>query len=113
MDPAAPGIHAATSADGVAFDRLPDPIIAARPQLAEAFDELAVGEPFALVTRTLDEAEPVHVGLFFSGTRPGGEAGLFIDRSATPARTTGCRSTRFSGRIRSWKPDRRATPVRV
>ena len=97
LDPAAPGIHAATADDGVSFTRLPEPIIERRPALEEAFDALAVGDPFALVTHTLEDAEPVHVGLFFSGTRPGGEPGLLVDSIGYAGSYDGLSFTRFFG----------------
>jgi hypothetical protein len=97
MDPAAPGIHAVTSGDGASFDRLPEPIIAARPQLEDAFDEIAVGDPFALVTPTLDDTEPFHVGLFFRGTRPGGEAGELVDAIGYAGSYDGLAFDRFFG----------------
>jgi hypothetical protein len=97
MSPDRPGIHAAIGDDGVAFNRLPDPIIEARPALEDAFDELAVADPFALVTDTLDEAEPVHVGLFFSGTRPGGEPGVLVDAIGYAGSYDGRAFTRFFG----------------
>lgn len=97
VDPEAPGIHAATAADGVDFTRAPAPIIARRPGLEEAFDSRAVADPFALVTPTLDEAEPVHVGLFFAGTRPGGDPGQLIDSIGYAGSYDGLAFTRFFG----------------
>jgi hypothetical protein len=70
--PGTPGILAAASDDdGVTFDPL-GPVITPRPDLDEAFDADAVGDPFALVTIPLDStgADQVHIGLFFTGTRP-------------------------------------------
>lgn len=63
-------ILAADSDDGVAFAPRADPVITPRPDLAEAFDADAVGDPFALVTVPLDASDTVHIGLFFTGTRP-------------------------------------------
>lgn len=97
MDPDAPGIHAAIAADGIAFTREPAPVVERRPALADAFDTRAVGEPFALVTATRDEAEPVHVGLFFTGTRPGGEPGTLIDSIGYCGSYDGLSFDRFFG----------------
>jgi hypothetical protein len=97
VDPETPGIHAATAADGVAFTRAPGPIVEARPGLAEAFDRLAVADPFALVTPTRDAAEPVHVGLYFTGTRPGGDPGTLVDSIGYAGSYDGLSFTRFFG----------------
>ena len=97
VDPELPGIFAATATDGIAFEREPEPVVAARPALAEAFDTRAVGEPFALVTPTRDAAEPVHVGLFFTGTRPGGEPGSLVDAIGYAASYDGLVFDRFFG----------------
>lgn len=95
VDPAAPGIQAATADDGLAFARAAAPVVEARPGLPEAFDEIAVGDPYALVTDTLDDAEPVHVGLFFTGTSPGGEPGTTIDAIGYAGSYDGLSFTRF------------------
>jgi len=97
VDPAAPGIHAATSADGVAFDRLPEPVIEPRPELTDAFDTRAVFDPYALVTATLDDSEPVHVGLFFTGTRRGADPGTLLDAIGYAGSYDGITFTRFFG----------------
>ena len=64
------GIFAASSSDGVDFEVSAAPVVAARPDLDGAFDGIAVGDPFALVTPTLDSggSEPAQIGLFFTGT---------------------------------------------
>jgi hypothetical protein len=59
--PGEPGIWRAV--DG-AFDAAP--VIAARPELPEAFDRLSVSDPFALVVPRLDGADRIH--LWFAGT---------------------------------------------
>jgi hypothetical protein len=97
VDPDEPGIRAATATDGVGFTREPAPVIAVRPGLAEAFDTLAVADPFALVTATLDGEEPVHVGLFFTGTRPGGDPGTLIDAIGYAGSYDGLSFDRFFG----------------
>ena len=63
-------ILAADSQDGVSFTTRDEPVVTPRPDLEEAFDADAVGDPFALVTLPLDASDTFHVGLFFSGTRP-------------------------------------------
>jgi hypothetical protein len=97
VDPELPGIHAATATDGVAFERETAPVVSARPALADAFDTRRVGDPFALVTATRDAAEPVHVGLFFTGTRPGGEPGTLLDAIGYAASYDGRSFDRFFG----------------
>lgn len=97
VDPEAAGIQAALAGDGLAFARLPEPVIAPRPGLEDAFDALAVGDPFALVTATLDDTEPVHVGLFFTGTRPGGEPGSLVDAVGYAGSYDGVSFARFFG----------------
>lgn len=97
VDPESPGIHAATAADGIAFARETAPVVVARPALADAFDTREVGEPFALVTATRDDAEPVHVGLFFTGTRPGGDPGTLITAIGYAASYDGRSFDRFFG----------------
>jgi hypothetical protein len=97
IDPTSPGIHGATSADGVAFTRLPAPVVEARPGLEDAFDELAVADPVALVTATLDPDEPVQVGLFFTGTRRGADPGTLVDSIGYAGSYDGIRFERFFG----------------
>ncbi len=97
VEPGAPGIRAASAADGVAFTREPEPIVEPRPGLEEAFDTLAVAEPFALVTATLDDQEPVHIGLFFTGTRPGGEPGTLNQAIGYAGSYDGLSFDRFFG----------------
>ncbi len=97
VDPDAPGIHAATSRDGLTFERLPAPVIEPRPELQGAFDTRAVFDPYALVTPTLDEVEPVQVGLFFTGTRPGADPGTLLDAIGYAGSYDGISFTRFFG----------------
>jgi hypothetical protein len=97
VDPAAPGIHVATSADGLAFERMQAPVIEPRPEVADAFDTRAVFDPYALVDATLDDSEPVHVGLFFTGTRPGGDPGTLLDAIGYAGSYDGVSFTRFFG----------------
>ena len=97
VDPGEPGIRAATAADGVGFTREPEPVIEARPGLAEAFDANAVFDPYALVTATLDADEPVHVGLFVTGTRPGADPGTLIDAIGYAGSYDGLAFDRFFG----------------
>ena len=97
IDPEAPGIQAATGADGVEFTREPAAVVEPRPDLPEAFDALAVGDPFAVVTATLDDAQPFHVGLFFAGTRRGGDPGTFVESIGYAGSYDGLSFTRFFG----------------
>jgi hypothetical protein len=76
------GIFAADSEDGVRFEPRPAPVVVPRPALADAFDSLSVSEPFAVVSQTQGD-NPVHVGLFFTGARPGAPDG------AEPVRSIG------------------------
>jgi hypothetical protein len=97
LDPDSPGIQLANAPDGVEFSRRPKPVIETRPGLPEAFDTLAVADPFALVTATLDADEPVHVGLFFTGTRPGADPGTLIDAIGYAGSYDGLSFDRFFG----------------
>ena len=97
LDPDSPGIQLASAPDGVEFSRRSRPVIETRPGLPEAFDQLAVGDPFAVVTPTLDAAQPVHVGLFFAGTRRGADPGTFVDSIGYAGSYDGLTFTRFFG----------------
>lgn len=72
VSPTATAIFVARSSDGVGFEVNAKPVVAPRPDTAGAFDSLAVGDPFALVTPTLDPGgeQPIQIGLFFTGTGP-------------------------------------------
>lgn len=72
-DPLVPGIHLASSDDGVNFERLAEPVIEHRPQTFGAFDLRGVADPFAVVTEPRTEAGRPHLGMFFAGTDPGPE----------------------------------------
>lgn len=69
--PGEPGIWRATSPDGLAWTLDEAPVLLPRPELPEAFDALAVTNPFLLVQET--PAGRLHYGLFFNGLRPGGD----------------------------------------
>jgi len=97
VDPEAPGIQAATGPDGVNFTRAPAAIIEPRPDLLDAFDALAVFDPFAVVTPTLDSAQPLHIGLFFAGTRRGADPGTFVDSIGYAGSYDGLSFIRFFG----------------
>jgi hypothetical protein len=64
--PGRDGIFRATSADGVTFAIDDQPVVAARPDLADAFDRGGVSDPFVLVEETA--AGRLHYGLFFNGS---------------------------------------------
>lgn len=66
--PGEPGIWRATSADGLAWTLGDAPVIVPRPNLPEAFDTLAVTDPYILVRET--PAGRLHYGLFFAGWDP-------------------------------------------
>ncbi len=63
-DPA--GIFTASSVDGMNFTTVPDPVLVTRPLDGGAFDEIAVGQPFA--TGGTDPVGDLHIGLFYVGT---------------------------------------------
>ena len=97
--PGRPGILRATSADGIQFERADGPVIEPRPGPGDAFDPLAVTDPFALATATLDTtgAEPVHVGLFFAGIRPDEEEGETVSAIGYAGSHDGAAFERFLG----------------
>jgi len=59
------GVFLADSSDGVSWTSRPDPVITARPQLRDAFDNFAVSAPFPIIERTA--GGQLHFGLFFNG----------------------------------------------
>ncbi len=72
--PGQPGIFRAQSADGLAFDLDPTPVLMPRPELADAFDPVAVSDPFVIAGRTA--AGQLHWGMFFNGIDAGGDAAI-------------------------------------
>ncbi len=63
----APGIRRAESEDGVTWLSDPDPVVVARPAVADAFDRDGVSRPFVLAQVT--EAGQRHWSMFFNGQR--------------------------------------------
>jgi hypothetical protein len=59
-------IYGLTSTDGMSFPGEPFLVMQTRPLDGGAFDELAIGQPFA--TGGLDEVGDLQIGLFFVGT---------------------------------------------
>jgi hypothetical protein len=65
------GIFRADSFDGTDWAEMDRPVLTPRTALADAFDAVAVSDPFALVRRT--GAGRWHYGLFFNGTAADGD----------------------------------------
>ncbi|MCA9673697.1 MAG: hypothetical protein H6708_13840 [Kofleriaceae bacterium] len=61
------------AATATAFTLRPEPVIVPRPELADAFDAVEVGSPFALIT--VSQAGRAHWGLWFTGAAEAPDAG--------------------------------------